>query len=161
MIRISLQRRLQRKDHLYLRYTIKMTRRRSTSSSSSGGLGRNHRNRFEYDHCHQTSFSGRGAYPNFYGNTLLEEFGAYFDINGGRHSMPSLEVEYDANRSRKTNTVNVIYPFGQQSTCRVVYDTMTYLRSSDESKVWFLLLYYQRSQASSWGNSIGIWKDMH
>ena len=57
--------------------------------------------------------------------------------------MPSLDVEYDANWSRKTHTVDVIYPFGQQSNCRVVYHTMTYLRSSDESKVWFLLFYYQ------------------
>ena len=114
-----------------------MTRRRSTSSSFSGGLGRNHLNRFEYDHRHQTSFSGCGAYPNFYGNTLLEESGAYFDIKGERHSMPSLDVERDVNWERKTQTIDVIYPFGQQSSCRVVYDTMTYLRSSDESKVRF------------------------
>ena len=68
-----------------------------------------------------------------------------------------MDVEYDSNWSRKTHTVDVIYPFGKQSNCRVFYHTMTYLRSADESKLWFLFLVldtrYWILETGYWQNS--------
>ena len=115
-----------------------MSSRGSFSSEGSGGFHHRH---------HSTSSENE----SFLGNSVLLDSFAYFDIGGIRHNLPNLEVELDSAWMRLTHLIDVIYPNGQHSRTRLVYDTMTYFRADDDAKVFFYFYFISRFNFNSSG----------